>query len=178
MEGIELGWAGLGVALLLLALVIGVRAHQWRKEAGVPAGDVIYSDTGAWYPQQEPLYSPGLMLVGKPDYLVEESDGGIVPVEVKSSKAPESPYPGHLLQLAAYCALVEEAYGLRPTYGIIQYKDQAFAVTYSQEMEDDLLDVLEEMRADLFADDVDRDHEDWRRCAGCGHRNHCYQRLA
>lgn len=178
MQGIALGWTGLGVALLLLALVIGLRARQWWAEAQMPAGDVIYSDTGAWYPQREPFYSPRLMLVGKPDYLVEEADGGIVPVEVKSSKAPESPYPGHVLQLAAYCALVEEAYGLRPYYGIIQYKDRAFAVTYTEEVEEDLLDVLDEMREDMFADDVDRDHEDWRRCAGCGHRDHCYQRLA
>ena len=178
MQGIALGWAGLGVALLLLAVVVGLRARQWRQEAGVPAGDVIYSDTGTWYPQQEPLYSARLSLVGRPDYLVEGNDGAIIPVEVKSSKAPASPYPGHILQLAAYCALVEEVYGLRPLYGIIQYKDQAFAVTYTEEMEDDLLDVLDEMREDLFADDVDRDHEDWRRCAGCGHRTHCYQRLA
>jgi len=178
VQGIAVGWAGLGVALLLLALVIGLRARQWWQEAQLPAGDVIYSDSGAWYPQQEPLYSPRLLLVGKPDYLVEGNDGVIIPVEVKSSKAPTSPYPGHLLQLAAYCTLVEEAYGLRPHYGIIQYKDRAFAVTYTEEMEDDLLDVLDEMREDLFADDVDRDHEDWRRCSGCGHRSHCYQRLA
>ena len=178
MQGIALGWAGLGVALLLLALVIALRARQWWDEAQMPAGDVVYSDAGAWYPQREPLYSPRLLLVGRPDYLVEGSDGEIIPVELKSSKAPSSPYPGHLLQLAAYCALVEENYGLRPVYGIIQYNDRAFAVTYTDEMEADLMDVLDEMRGDLFADDVDRDHEDWRRCAGCGHRNHCYQRLA
>lgn len=173
-----MGWAGLGVALLLLAVVVGLRARQWWDEAQMPAGDVVYSDAGAWYPQREPLYSARLLLVGRPDYLVEGNDGEIVPVEVKSSKAPSSPYPGHVLQLAAYCALVEENYALRPVYGIIQYKDRAFAVTYTDEMEADLLDVLDEMREDLFAEDVDRDHEDWRRCAGCGHRDHCYQRLA
>lgn len=178
MQGIALGWAGLGVALMLLAVVVGLRARQWWDEAQMPAGDVVYSDAGAWYPQREPLYSPRLLLVGRPDYLVEGHDGEIIPVEVKSSKAPESPYPGHVLQLAAYCALVEENYAVRPVYGIIQYKDRAFAVTYTDEMEADLLDVLDDMRDDLYAEDVDRDHEDWRRCAGCGHRNHCYQRLA
>jgi CRISPR/Cas system-associated exonuclease Cas4 (RecB family) len=33
------------------------------------------------------------------------------------------------------------------------------------------------MRADLHARDVDRSHEDPRRCRGCGYRDQCDQRL-
>lgn len=178
LPGLELGWSALGFTLLLLALVIGLKARQWWQESGLPAGDVIYTDTGTWYGQEEPLFAPGLNLVGRPDYLVEQADGMIVPVEVKSGGAPPEPYEGHVLQLAAYCVLVTEVYGIRPDHGIIQYRDKAFAVAFTGQMEADLLDVLTEMRDDMLAEDVDRDHHNWRRCAACGHRGHCYQRMA
>lgn len=178
MEAISLGWTGLGFALLLLALVTALKARQWWQETHLPAGDILYTDTGAWYPQQEPLYDLELDLVGRPDYLIEQSNGRIIPVEVKSSPSPARPYPGHILQLAAYCLLVEAAYGVRPDHGILQYRDRAFAVTFTREMEADVLDVIAEMRADLHADDADRDHNSWARCASCGHRAHCYQSLA
>ncbi|MDX1664479.1 MAG: Dna2/Cas4 domain-containing protein [Candidatus Promineifilaceae bacterium] len=177
MEGFALGWSALGVALLLLALALAIKASEWWSQARLPAGSVIYTDTGTWYRQQEALYAPTLQLVGKPDYLVEEADGTIIPVEIKSSAAPDSPYPGHVLQLAAYCLLVDEAYGLRPDYGIIQYRDHAFAVSFTDEMEADILDLLAEMRADRFARDVDRDHDNWRKCRGCGFNEICAQSL-
>lgn len=178
LPGIELGWSALGVTLLLLALVILLKARQLWGESGLPRGDVIYSDAGTWYQQNEPLFAPALNLVGRPDYLVEQADGMIVPVEVKSAVAPREPYEGHILQLAAYCVLVTEVYGIRPAHGIIQYQDKAFSVAFTGEMEADLLDVLTEMRSGLFAEDVDRDHHNWRRCVACGHRGHCYQRMA
>lgn len=101
----------------------------------------------------------------------------IVPVELKSGKAPPEPHEGHILQLAAYCLLVAANYNIRPDYGIIQYKDHAFAVDFTPELEEDMLDLLAEMRADLFTSNVDRDHNDWVRCSRCGVRGHCDQRL-
>jgi CRISPR-associated exonuclease Cas4 len=178
LQSLELGWLGLGLALLLLALVMAIKARQWWREVGLPGGDIIYTDTGTWYRQHDPLYSVPLQLTGRPDYLVEQPNGVVIPVEVKSGTAPADPYEGHIMQLAAYCVLVEEAYGRRPDHGIIQYVDKAFAVGFTEGLEEDLLDVLAEMREDLYAEDVDRNHYNWRRCAGCGHRNHCYQRLA
>lgn len=178
MPELQLGWSALGFTLLLLALVVGLKARQWWQETGLPDGDVIYTDTGTWYGQREPLFAAGLNLIGRPDYLIEQPDGTIVPVEVKSRAAPPEPYEGHVLQLAAYCVLVTDVYGIRPDHGIVQYRDKAFAVAFTREMEEDLLDILTEMRDDMVAGDVDRDHHQWRRCAACGHRGHCYQRMA
>lgn len=168
---------------LLLAAAVWSKANlMWRK-TGLPAGTVIYEDVihtenGDWYPQQKPLYSTHLGLVGRPDYLVRERDGSLTPVEVKSSNAPYEPHEGHLLQLAAYCVLVEENYGVRPRYGIIQYRNQAFAVDFTVELEEDLIAVLADMREDLYADELDRDHNDWRRCGRCSVRGQCVQHLA
>lgn len=164
--------------LLFLAAALWFRGREMRQESGLPAGNVIYTDTGAWRPNSDVLHAAGLRLVGKPDYLVEQNDGTIIPVEIKSSLAPDTPWEGQVLQLAAYCLLVEENYGVRPPYGILQYKDRAFAVDYTGELEADLLDVLDDMRAAREEDDPEPDHDDPRRCRACGVRAACDHRLA
>jgi CRISPR-associated exonuclease Cas4 len=168
-----------GIALVLLLVVVGLllRSQTLSQDAGLPEGKIIYTDAGTWFGNSDVLVARDLKLAGKPDYLIEAADGMIVPVELKSKKAPKDPHEGHILQLAAYCLLVEENYGVRPTYGIIQYQDKAFAIDYTADIEDDLLDLLADMRADLAAAEVDRDHNDWVRCARCGLRAHCSQRL-
>jgi CRISPR-associated exonuclease Cas4 len=168
---------GAGFLLLGIALWLWLRARNLEIESGLPQGRVIYTDTGTWFPNDDPLYAQDVRLVGKPDYLVEQADGSIIPVELKSGRTPDEPHEGHILQLAAYCYLVAENYGRRPEYGIIQYKNRAFAVDYTLELEEDLLDLLAEMHEDLFESDVDRDHNDWQRCNRCGVRRHCNQRL-
>ncbi|MEZ4516770.1 MAG: hypothetical protein R3C44_08005 [Chloroflexota bacterium] len=72
--------------------------------------------------------------------------------------APTRPWEGQILQLAAYCLLVEENYGVQPPYGILQYKDRAFAIEYTDELEDDLLLLLDEMRTASYAEDILPDH--------------------
>ena len=167
------------LTLLLLgtAVWLRLRSQNLRQQSGLPDGDVIYNDTGTWFPNAEPLVSSNFALVGKPDYLVQQADGSVVPVEMKSSRAPNEPWEGHVLQLAAYCLLVDEVYGIRPSYGILQYRDKAFAIDYSADLEEDLLDLLTEMRDSQFEGELDRDHNDWNRCARCSMRAVCYQRL-
>ncbi|MBK8984702.1 MAG: Dna2/Cas4 domain-containing protein [Chloroflexi bacterium] len=168
----------LGVVLFLLTIGAWLWSRDRREKSGVPEGEIIYADTGTWFPNAQPLYAPAYKLAGKPDYLVQQGDGSIVPVEVKSGRAPADPHEGHVLQLAAYCLLVTVNYGQRPSHGIIQYQDRAFAVDFTIDLEEDLLDLLAEMHEGLFARDVDRDHNDWNRCQRCGMRSVCAQRLA
>lgn len=163
--------------LLFLAVALMVRGRGMRRESGLPEGSVIYTDTGAWRSNSDVLHAARLRLVGKPDYLVEQRDGTVIPVEVKSSLAPDTPWEGQLLQLAAYCLLVEENYGVRPPYGILQYKDRAFAVDYTGDLEADLLDLLDDMRADRNEIDPEPDHNDPHRCAACGVRAACDRRM-
>jgi len=161
------------LALGLLLLWIGRRG---RTRSGLPQGRVIYTDTGGWNRLERPLFSRELLLTGKPDYLV--TDGAdVIPVEVKSSRAPVQPYPSHTLQLAAYCLLVEECYRRRPPYGIVKYADRAFEVDYTPALENELLDTLDDMRDDLNNGDAPRNHDEPHRCRACGHRQHCTQAI-
>jgi len=162
--------------LFFLALIFFWQSGRQRKEAGLPGGRVIYTDTRGWGKLERPLYNDLLGLTGKPDYLVQEK-GQIIPVEVKSGRAPESPYDSHIYQLAAYCLLVEKSYGKRPPYGIIHYENRNFAVDYTPELESSLLDLLAEMRRDELKREVERSHEQAARCARCGFKKACDQSL-
>jgi CRISPR-associated exonuclease Cas4 len=162
--------------LFVLALIFFWRSGRQQKEAGLPGGRIIYSDTRGWGKIEKPLFYPALELTGKPDYLVQQN-GKIIPVEVKSGRAPETPYDSHIYQLASYCLLVEKTYGTRPPYGIIHYENRDFAIDYTRELENALIDLLVEMKRDEHKKDVPRSHEQAGCCAKCGFRNHCDQSL-
>ena len=167
-----------GLALLIVGIAAIVLSRRARLEAGLPAGQVIYSDTSRWQRTERPLFSRRHQLAGKPDYVVREGRA-IIPVEVKSSPAPATgPRPGHVLQLAAYCLLIEETERARPTYGLIQYADQTFRVDNTPELARALLSTLDAMRRDMARGESRRSHHDPARCRRCGVRAACQERLA
>lgn len=174
------------VSVLLLTLVLvlfGVAVWIWlgnqqlREEIDLPDGDMLYAD-GARQHQTETLYSDEFGLSGKPDYLIQLDDDTIVPVELKSSYAPaDDPYDGHIMQVIAYCLLVEENYGIRPPYGLLKYRDQTFEIVYDEQNEQLLLDILEEMHDALYGETLGRDHDNPNRCAACAVRDFCDERI-
>ena len=166
----------LALALLIFALFFFRKSAVQQKEAGLPGGRIIYTDTHGWGKVERPLFYAAMELTGKPDYLVRQN-GTIIPVEVKSGRAPEAPYDSHIFQLAAYCLLVEKTYDTRPPYGIIHYENRDFAIDYTRELENSLIDILVDMKRDEHKKDVPRSHEQAGRCAGCGYRNACDQTL-
>lgn len=168
--------------LALALLVVGVGAWMLSRrvhaKTGLPGGQVISADTSRWLPTSRPLFSNAHQLTGKPDYLVRER-GTVIPVEVKSARAPNNgPREGHVLQLAAYCLLVAETEGRRPPYGLIKYADAVFKVDYTLALERTLLDALNAMRGDLARGRARRSHTDPSRCVTCGYRHACDERLA
>ena len=167
----------IGLILLVIALALLAIAGRQRRAAGLPGGRIVYTDTGGWGKLEKPLFDTELGLTGKPDYLVEK-DGAILPVEVKSGRAPSAPYDSHIYQLAAYCLLVERTYGKRPPYGIIHYPNRDFAVDYTPTLESALLDLLAEIRQAELHREVPRSHEQSQRCRGCGFRDSCDQALS
>lgn len=171
-------WALLiSVVLFSLGLALLSLAHRQRERAGLLAGEVVYSDTGALHRVERPLFSRRYLLSGKPDYLVLQDDV-MIPVEVKPKRTAAHPYSSDVLQLAAYGLLVEETYGQSPPYGIISYANGWFRVPFTPELRQTLLDTLRALRSDLRAQDVEPSHNSPQRCLRCGHRSHCEKRLA
>jgi CRISPR-associated exonuclease Cas4 len=187
MNGLH--FAAVLLAILAVAALLGGwlalrQATRTRQAAGLPSGRVVYADTGGWRPADAPFFSATYGLTGKPDYLVETRDG-LIPIEVKSSAAPSHPYSSHVLQLAAYCLLVEETTGQAPPYGLIKYADAVFEVDYTPTLRQELLtllNVMQHLRAQSNRQrahsGVPRSHDEPRRCAGCGYRQICDQSLA
>ena len=167
----------LALILFIFALFFFHRSSTQRKQAGLPGGRIIYTDTRGWGKVEKPLFYPLLELTGKPDYLVQQN-GKIIPVEVKSGRAPDAPYDSHIYQLAAYCLLVEKTYNTRPPYGIIHYENRDFAIDYTRELESALIELLADMREDNLKRDIHRSHEQASRCKRCGFRKACDQSLA
>lgn len=161
-----------GLILLVLAVIFLFISGQTRKSAGLPGGQVIYEDTSNWEKVEKPLYDPVTQLTGRPDYLVRQGKK-VIPVEVKSSRAPDSPYDSHIFQLAAYCLLVEREFGERPTHGIIHYDRRTFSIEYTEELEEALIDLLTEIRQDDRRKNVHRSHQSAARCQGCGYNYTC-----
>ena len=190
-------WLYLLLFLLAVAAALAATAAaRESKRAGLPAGALLYSDTGRpvgrvagtevgpeGKKQERPLVSETLELIGRPDYLIE-ADGGVVPVEVKSTSCPAGgrPYDSHLAQLAAYCLLVEDVLGAKVPYGLVKYRDREVRVEYDDELRGRALDLIGEMKADMAAsaegEEVHRSHDDPRRCAGCSLRDVCTESLA
>lgn len=172
MKGLLLG----GLGALLAAVLAWWTSVRLRKRSGLPAGRVIYSDTRTWREPPEPLYAASLNLAGKPDYLIHKWTY-VLPVEVKSSPAPAEPYRSHVLQLAAYCYLVQENTGRRPPYGVLHYEGRTIAIPYTRELERELADTIAWMREDLADGLAERSHDDPARCQACSYAPYCDQRL-
>ncbi len=156
-------------------LLLGWSTYALRK-AGLPSSRVIYADTSKWNKTEKPLFDAKLNLTGKPDYLTLHR-GKVVPVEVKSNRHVSEPYPSHVIQLVAYCYLVEHTYGKRPPYGILHYPHKSFTIAYTPSQAARLIALLDEVRSLENHADVPRSHNSKERCRSCGYREICDARL-
>ena len=115
-------WVEVGlVAVGLLAFLVGGR-NALRRHHARRLGRVVGVDRSG---RPGPTYrSERWRMSGRPDEIRERPDGSWLPVETKSGPAPaRGPHPSHRIQVVAYCALLEEATGRRPPFGVLRYGD-------------------------------------------------------
>ncbi len=169
-------WWPVFILFLVLGWALLALSRRWQAEAGIPGGRLISVDLERHGHVSPALTDERLGLTGRPDLLLETRRGW-VPVEIKSGPAPARPYASHVLQLAAYCRLVEASNGRRPPYGILQYADRGYSLPYTRGLEQSVVRMTERILA--RADELpDRSHDEAARCAGCGYQSTCDQRLA
>ena len=132
--------------LAAIILLIAVTILLTRKR-GLPKGNLIYDDLSNNSSTVKPFVSTRYGLAGKPDMIFRDGNR-FIPVELKHSAGRDCPFPGHILQLAAYCLLIEDHFGIRPEYGIIRYRDKQFEISFTKELEQNLLSQLDKMRSE------------------------------
>jgi len=97
----------------------------------------------------------------------------VIPVEHKprARRLQDS----HILQVAAQCLLVEQAYGVRPTHGLVVLAGgMQERVDFTSALEQRLLDTMAEMRAFLREDAEPGPLWVARKCRACGFRETCW----
>lgn len=174
---ISLVWIFTAALLFQLALRYRARVRARREAMNATEGAVVYVGEGKTIDEDPALFSHRLGLVGAPDSIVER-EGLFIPVELKTGRAPKGPFFSHVLQVIAYCALVEEKYGKAPPFGIVKYGPTAeFEVEYGEEQKRLLENMLRQMREALVTKDVHRNHDRPGKCANCSRREGCPERL-
>jgi CRISPR-associated exonuclease Cas4 len=164
----------LAAAFQLLSKRASSSAETMRMVYGIPAGKVIYSDLDR---PGKPLYSKRLGISGKPDYIVKGRGRSLIPVEIKSGRAVE-PHKNHIMQLAAYCYLVEENYHSSVPYGIIVYSDGLLhRINFDNTLRHDLLATVDEMKRAIGHDCPRRTHNYKQKCRHCSFHGSCKNSL-
>jgi CRISPR-associated exonuclease Cas4 len=161
----------LAIALHLLSSRESFAADSIRSRYGIPAGKVIYSDLDR---PAKALFSRKFGISGKPDYIIRDRGREtLIPVEIKSGRA-DKPYRNHVLQLAAYCLLVEETYRKSVPYGIIVYADgKQHKINFDKALRSDLLGTIDEMKRSLRSGCPERGNDNKGRCRFCSFRGNC-----
>lgn len=144
-----------GVTLLMIGIIVLAllfneqRSRQQhlvterQQLLGLPEGELVYEDANG---KGETLSSDQFPLAGKPDYVIKLPDGRPVPIELKlSSQGVKVPYSNHVLQLAAYCLILEDYFDAPPTHGILRYADRDFTVDYTPALRKKVISTLTEM---------------------------------
>lgn len=163
--------------IVVLMLLFGMLYRRAIEAVGFNPDEVEYADADG---TGRLLYSESYGLQGKPDYLLLGARHEIIPVEIKSGKCPPTgePYQSHLMQLAAYCLLVEDVIGATVTQGRIRYRDAEIEIDYDDDLRAMVIELLDEMRCARDEDELHREHSSARKCERCGYAGICDESLA
>jgi len=165
----------LGILLMIGAIVLFVYAirirfniREEKKLFGIPDGKILYSDLNV---PAVPFFSKRSRLTGKPDYIVQK-ENHCVPVEVKSGGGAH-PNQSQVLQLAAYCQLLEDTSGVFVPEGILVYNNVPYTIAFDPKLRFELESVMKSMRTSLRNGVVKRNHQQPGRCRHCSMKRYC-----
>ena len=168
IAGVSLWFIVLSGVLFAGAVGVWCWVYLVSRRLHLPVGDVGYSDLDA---EGKVLFSRRYLLTGKPDFLIK-TDGGAVPVEYKSGRYISPPLH-HVLQLAAYCLLLEDVSGRLVPFGWVMYPSGRFRIDFDSRARIQLTSVMGEMRRILRGEQRVSGCADPGRCRGCSFRDYC-----
>ena len=159
------------VILGLVALIFGAMLLLWssstREKQGLGAGETLALDDLV-------MVSERLKIIGRPDRIVRHGQF-LIPEEWKPSA--RRIYPGHRLQVGAYCLLIEEEFGVRPPHGVVVLAEgKRVEVENSEELKAEVLSVAEKIRE--HRRNIEQEIQVQAvaaKCRACGQRKNCSQ---
>jgi len=158
MEAIAVLWL-MGASYFLYRTLRATEiAESLRKEFRVK-GNIEYIDMAGSKAFKSDIYG----LIGRPDYVIKIGDK-LIPVEEKKGRTPKGPLFSHILQIAAYCLLIEESTGKTPPYGLLKYPEQQHEIEYDEDLRKILLEKLREIRKVMETGEAHRNHNRPGKC--------------
>ena len=139
-----------------------------KRQYKIPDGKITYADLNT---PAKPLFSKRLRLSGKPDYIIQRNHQ-FIPIELKSGTHQQPPR-NHILQLAAYCQLLEDTTMAFVPYGILVYQDTEFTIPFNPSIRFELESVIKKIRYSIRKETVVLNHNDPRKCIHCSMRQYC-----
>jgi len=173
-EALALLWL-IGASIFLYRSIGSLEVATATRARYEVSGGLVYIDSEKEKPKL--FVSKKLGLSGRPDAVVMDGEHHI-PVELKTGRVPRGPLFSHILQVVAYCVLLEEEYGRAPPYGIVRYGETAYEIEYNDDQRKLLIQKLAEMRAAIVKGGAHRNHSRPGKCIHCSRRAGCPERLA
>ena len=171
IEAIAVMWL-MGASFFLYRTLAATEiVDSLRKEFKIK-GNIEYIDMAGSKSFKSEKYG----LIGRPDYAIKVDDR-LIPVEEKKGRTPKGPLFSHILQIAAYCLLIEESTGKAPPYGLLKYPEQQHEVEYNDDLKRILLEKLEEIRNAMAAGEAHRNHNRPGKCKTCSRNDACPERI-
>jgi CRISPR-associated exonuclease Cas4 len=157
--------------LLLASAISGIIYLAARNSTLEPKFSPVYNDLNR---NGKVMFSHKLKISGKPDMILKKGIT-LVPMEYKSTKS-DTPRTGHIMQMAAYFAILEENFpGMQISYGILEYSSRKFKIKNTSELRTRLIMILNEMRN--VSEIPRRNHNNAGRCFKCSFSESCLQNL-
>jgi CRISPR-associated exonuclease Cas4 len=157
----------LGLGLLIFGVPVIAWALKIRKIRGPGPGITVSLDDLT-------LFSERLKIVGRPDRIVGQGEF-LIPEEWKPSA--RRIYHGNRLQVAVYCLLIEEKFGVRPPHGVVVLAGgKRVEVPFTDELRAEVLSVAARIREHRRS--IEREipvRQPPAKCRACGQREHCSQ---
>ena len=163
----------IGLAILLVLLCLE-RNRLIRSQSRIVSQDLTSDKNLQKIKPSQTYFSKKHGIAGKPDEVKEEG-GELIPYEIKSTIYRGRIYPGHILQLAAYCLLIEEETGKRPSHGVIEYANHREIIPYTNELRSGLLTQIKKIRQENPEEnDLPPDCNVKGKCSQCGYNYYCH----
>ena len=163
----------ISIISLIISKILKRNVEKTREKYRIQQGQVQYNDL---IKAEKALFSKRYRIAGKPDYIVKNNNR-YIPVEFKTGNH-DYPLKNHVMQLAAYCQLIEENYNDFVPYGILVYnRDSEFKIPFNPRTRYDLENTIKKIRYAIKTGDVTLNHNDPNRCRACSMRNNCDKKI-